>query len=159
MLRGEGKNSDNRNQKDRSYSPASPPLPRQVKPGNPGHPGTLNSPVKRRNPRASTVDTRGFRSVYLSLITKGKKGGSEVSALELSALEVPVLVLSVHSLTNHVGRAGTGEEVVVLISVRGQCRQDCRGHVSHGRRNMFNILNLKPLSCGILRNNSPYTLV
>ena len=79
--------------------------------------------------------------------------------LEFSTLEVPVLVLGVHGLTNDVGRVGTGEEVVVLISIRGQRRQDRRGHVSHGRRNMFNILNLKPLSCGILRNNSPSTLV
>ena len=141
MLRGEGRNSDNRNQKGTRKTAPTPLLPPQVKPGNPGHPGTLNSPVKRRKPRASTVDTRGFRSGHLSLITKGKKGGSEVSALE-----VPVLVLGVHGLTNDVGGAGTGEEVVVLISVRGQRRQDRRGHVSHGRRNMFNVLNLKPLS-------------
>ena len=64
--------------------------------------------------------------------------------LELSDLEVPVLVLGVHGLTNHVG--GAGEEVVVLVSVRGQRRQDRRRNVGHGRRNMFNILNLKPLS-------------
>ena len=89
MLRGEGKNSDSRNQKDRSNSPDSPALPRQVKPGKPGHPGTLNSPVKRRNPRASTVDTRGFRSVYLSLITKGKKGGLEVPRLRTLSLRSP----------------------------------------------------------------------
>ena len=66
--------------------------------------------------------------------------------LELSDLEVPVLVLGVHSLTNHVGGAGTGEEVVVLVSVRGQRREDGRRNVGHGSRNMFNILNLKPLS-------------
>jgi len=81
MLRGEGKNSGSRNQNNHSHSPASLPISRQITPGKPGHPGTLNSPVKRRNPRASTVDTRGFRSVYLSLITKGKKGGSEVPIL------------------------------------------------------------------------------
>ena len=66
--------------------------------------------------------------------------------LELSDLEVPVLVRGVHGLTNHVGGAGAGEEVVVLVSVRGQSRQDRRRNVGHGRRNMFNILNLKPLS-------------
>ena len=88
-------------------------------------------------------DTRGFRSVYLTLSHVEKR---HVEKVEKGGLEVPVLVLGVHSLTNHVGRARTGEEVVVLISVRGQRRQNRRGHVRHGRRNMFNVLNLKPLS-------------
>ena len=40
------------------------------------HPSTLNSPVKRRNPRASIVDTRGLYiqfinyAIYLSLQMK-----------------------------------------------------------------------------------------
>ena len=90
------------------------------------------------------MDTRGFRTVYLSLISHSEKAPREIEVRK--GLEVPVLVLGVHSLTNHVGGAGTGEEVVVLVSVRGQRREDGRRNVGHGRRNMFNILNLKPLS-------------
>ena len=87
------------------------------------------------------MDTRGFRSVYLTLSHVEKR---HVEKVAKGGLEVPVLVLGVHGLTNHVG--GAGEEVVVLVSVRGQRRQDRRRNVGHGRRNMFNILNLKPLS-------------
>lgn len=89
------------------------------------------------------MDTRGFRSVYLTLSHVEKR---HVEKVAKGGLEVPVLVLGVHGLTNHVGGAGAGEEVVVLVSVRGQRRQDRRRNVGHGRRNMFNILNLKPLS-------------
>src|SRR6218665_1659214 len=71
----------------------------------------------------------GGRRAVLGALPRGRRRGPDPGGYgprRTPGPEVPVVVFRVDGLADHVRRAGPGEEVVVLVGVRGQGRQDRR---------------------------------